>query len=89
MQMRIIIQNPEVHYRIQKIFLIVHNLSQINPAHITPAYIYKIHFNVIHPRTSSSPSDLFPPGFPTNRLYTFVFFPVALHAPPTSSSSTW
>jgi hypothetical protein len=27
-------------------------LSQINPVHTAPAYLSKIHFNIIHPPTS-------------------------------------
>jgi hypothetical protein len=34
------------------------------------------------------PSGLFPSGFPTNNLYTFLFSPFVPHVPPTSSSST-
>jgi hypothetical protein len=33
-------------------------------------------------------SGLFPSGFPTNNLHTFLFSPFTPHAPPTSSSST-
>jgi hypothetical protein len=35
------------------------------------------------------PCGLFPPGFPTNNLYTFLFSTFVLHALPISSSSTW
>jgi hypothetical protein len=34
------------------------------------------------------PSGLFPSGFPTSNLYTFLSSPFVPHVPPTSSSST-
>jgi hypothetical protein len=33
---------------------LLHNLSQVDPAHTTPYYLSKIHFNIIHLFTSWS-----------------------------------
>jgi hypothetical protein len=41
-------------------------LSQINPVHITPSYLSKIHLNVIH--QLHFPGGLFLSSFPTNNL---------------------
>jgi hypothetical protein len=47
-------------------------MSQINPIHIIPSYLSKIHFiSSIHLRLGF-PSGLLPSSFPTNILYPFL-----------------
>jgi hypothetical protein len=64
------LRNPKVNYYVHKSPLPVPILSQINPAHTTPFYLSKIHFNII-----LVPSGLFPSGFPIKILYAILFFP--------------
>jgi hypothetical protein len=67
-----ILWNPEVHHRVHIRPSPVPILSQIDPIHTTPSYLSKIHFNIVHPSTSWSPSGLLPSGYPTNILYAFL-----------------
>jgi hypothetical protein len=63
-----ILLNLKVHYRVQK----SSSLSQIDPVHITPSYLSKIHFNVIHHLCLGLPSVSFLLAFlPISYMYSF------------------
>jgi hypothetical protein len=49
-----ILRNPEVHHRVHISLPPVPILSQIDPIPTIPSYLYKIHFNIVHPSTSWS-----------------------------------
>jgi hypothetical protein len=53
----------------------------MNPVHIIPSYLVKIHFHIIHPLRLGLLSDLFPSGFLINILYAPVFSPIRATCP--------
>jgi hypothetical protein len=77
-ELRNILQNPKVHYRVHKIHPLAPTLSQINPIHP------KIHFNIVHPPTPWSSQWSLPP---ISYMHSSPP-PLMLHALPISSSST-
>jgi hypothetical protein len=49
-----ILWNPKVYYRVHKSPPLVPVLLLINSVHVTPSYLSKFHFNIIHPPNSWS-----------------------------------
>jgi hypothetical protein len=66
----------EVYYRVHKTPPLIPTMSQMNPIHIFPHYIPKIHLTVsYHPRLDLL-NILFPSVFPTKILYVFFISPM-------------
>jgi hypothetical protein len=82
--------NSKVHYRGHKSLPQVPNLSYMNPLHTTPFCHSLRSILILFTRLRLGfPSGLFPSGFNTNILYSFLFSPVVLHVLPISFSLTW
>jgi hypothetical protein len=65
-------QDTTVHRRVHKNPPTVPILSQMNPLHTSPANLLKIHSDSVSHLRLGLPSRLFPSGFPTKTLYTFL-----------------
>jgi len=76
-----ILWNAGVHYSSQNSLPHVCIFSQINPVHVLPSYLFKIHFNIISHLCQGPPSGLFPSDFPTKTLYTFLLSPIHATCP--------
>jgi hypothetical protein len=74
-------KNPKVHHRTHNSPLPVPVLSQWNPIHNPQANLPKIHSDPIFPLRLGRPSGLFPSGFPTKTLYTFLSSPMRATCP--------
>jgi hypothetical protein len=53
-ELRSVLWNPKVHYRVRKSPPLVPILSQIDPFPTVPSYLSKFHFIIVHPPTSWS-----------------------------------
>jgi len=56
-------------------------LSRINPFHVSPSHILKIHFNIILSSSLGLPNGLFPSDLPQQNLMCTSPAPYVLHAP--------
>jgi hypothetical protein len=61
--------NPKVHYHIHKSSSLVRILSQTNPFHTTPSYLYHLRLGLLSGH------------FPTNNLYAFLFSSIRATCP--------
>jgi hypothetical protein len=73
--------DPKACHRVHKSSPLVPILSQTNPVHPTPLYIYKIHLMLSTQLRLGLPSGFFPSGFLTNILYKFLFSPIRAKCP--------
>jgi len=69
---------PKIHYHVHKSPLLMPILSQMNPVHIFPSYLSKVHYITFFHLRLRLPSGLFRLGFPTKILYAFVISPMCV-----------
>ena len=67
------LRNPEVHYRSYIYLPLVPIFSKIYPVSSITTHLPQIHFNIIFPSLHLGLHEsIFPSGFPTKTLYTFL-----------------
>jgi hypothetical protein len=72
-----ILWNPKVRYRVHKSPPLVPILSQINTVHTAPSYLRPTLILSTY-LCLGLPIGLFPSGFPTKILYTFLLSPIRI-----------
>lgn len=60
--------------------------NYINPVHVRPSHVLKLHFNIILSPTPGVPTGCFPSAFPTESLQALPFPCMPLHGP---AAQTW
>jgi hypothetical protein len=78
---------PEYLYVVSKSPPLVPVLSQIDPVHPIPFFIFFL--ILLFHQCLDLPSGLFPSGFPIKLLHAFLFSPCGLHALPIPLYYTW